>query len=87
MASVYILRGSCGRHYIGSTDNFDRRFAEHCRGKVHSTLRFGQPLEVVVVKQMASIEAAREMERRLKAKKNPQLAICQLNNHPEQFNQ
>jgi hypothetical protein len=42
---------------------------------------------VVVVKQMASIEAAREMERRLKAKKNPQLAIYQLNNHPEQLNQ
>jgi hypothetical protein len=27
------------------------------------------------------------MERRLKAKKNPQLAIYQLNNHPEQLNQ
>jgi len=25
MAWVYILRGSCGRYYIGSTENLDRR--------------------------------------------------------------
>jgi hypothetical protein len=46
------LRGSCGRHYIGSTKDFDRRLDEHRRGKVHSTRRFGQPLEVVVTKQV-----------------------------------
>jgi hypothetical protein len=39
MAWVYILRGSCGRHYIGSTEDLDRRLAEHRRGKVHSTHR------------------------------------------------
>ena len=38
MAWVYILRGSCGRYYIGSTENLDRRLAEHRRGKVHSTV-------------------------------------------------
>jgi hypothetical protein len=36
MAWVYILRGSYGRYYIGSTENLDRRLAEHRRGKVHS---------------------------------------------------
>jgi predicted GIY-YIG superfamily endonuclease len=48
MAWVYILRGSCGRYYIGSTANLDRRLAEHRRGKVHSTRRFGEPLELII---------------------------------------
>ena len=75
MAWVYILRGSCGRHYIGSTENLDRRFAEHQRGKVHSTRRFGQPLELMVAREMPNIGSARILERQLKAKKNPQVAI------------
>jgi predicted GIY-YIG superfamily endonuclease len=79
MASVYILRGSCGRHYIGSTENFDRRLDEHRRGKVHSTRRFGQPLEVIVTKEVTDIAAARALERKLKSKKNPKLAIHVLN--------
>ncbi len=52
MAWVYILRGSCGRHYIGSTESLDRRLAEHHRGKVHSTHRFGQPLEFVATREI-----------------------------------
>jgi predicted GIY-YIG superfamily endonuclease len=43
MAWVYILRGACGRYYIRSTENLDRRLAKHRRGKVHSTRGFGQP--------------------------------------------
>jgi putative endonuclease len=79
MAWVYILRGSCGRHYIGSTGNLERRFGEHLRGKVHSTRRFGQPLELVASKEMPDIQSARTLERELKAKKNPQVAIYLLN--------
>ena len=75
MAWVYILRGSCGRYYIGSTENLDRRLAEHRRGKVHSTRRFGQPLELVTTKEMADIGSARELERKLKAKKNTRIAL------------
>jgi len=33
LASIYILRGSCGRYYIGSTENLDRRLAEHQQAK------------------------------------------------------
>jgi putative endonuclease len=80
MAWVYILRGSCGRDYIGSSENLERRLSEHRRGMVHSTRRFGQPLELVVSKQMSNIESARTLERELKAKKNPQVAIYLLNN-------
>ncbi|MFY9985975.1 MAG: GIY-YIG nuclease family protein [Chthoniobacterales bacterium] len=83
MAWVYIIRGSCGGHYIGSTENLDRRFGEHQRGKVHSTRRFGLPLELVATKQMPDIRSARLLERQLKAKKNPQIAIYLLKSGPE----
>jgi predicted GIY-YIG superfamily endonuclease len=49
--------------------------AEHHRGKVHSTHRFGQPLELIAAKEMLNIDSARELERKLKAKKNPKVAI------------
>jgi predicted GIY-YIG superfamily endonuclease len=83
MAWVYILRGSCGRHYIGSTENLDRRFAEHQRGKVHSTRRFGQPIELFAAREMPDIQSARILERKLKAKKNPQVAIYLLKSGPD----
>ena len=75
MAWVYILRGSCGRYYVGSTQDLERRLAEHRRGKVHSTHRFGQPLELVASKQMPDIQSARALEKKLKAKKNVQIAL------------
>jgi len=75
MTWVYILRGSCGRHYIGFTENLDRRLAEHRRGKVHSTSRFGEPLERIIAKEMPDIDSARELERKLKVKKNPRIAL------------
>jgi len=78
-----MIRGYCGRHYIGSTENLDRRFSEHQRGKVHSTRRFGQPLELIASREMADIQAARILERELKAKKNPQVAICLLKDGPD----
>ena len=83
MAWVYILRGSCGRHYVGSTENLDRRFAEHQRGKVHSTRRFGQQLELVAAREMPDIRSVRKLERQLKAKKNPEVAIYLLKNSPD----
>jgi predicted GIY-YIG superfamily endonuclease len=75
----HILRDSCGRHYIGSTENLERRLSEQHRGKVHSTRRFGQSLEVVASKEIPNIESARALERELKAKKNPQVAVYLLN--------
>ena len=70
---------SVSAYYIGSTENLDRRLAEHGRGKVHSTRRFGQPLELIVGKPVADIRSARILERQLKAKKNPKVAIYLLN--------
>jgi putative endonuclease len=78
MAWVYILRGSTGRHYIGSTIDLDARFAQHLRGHTATTKRLGEQLEIVAKKEIATLGEAREMERFLKRKKNPKVAIYYL---------
>ena len=78
MAWVYILRGSTGRHYIGSTVDLDARFAQHVRGHTATTKRLGQPLEIVAKKEFGTLAEARKIERALKRKKNPELAIYHL---------
>jgi len=78
IAWVYILRGSNGRHYIGSTTDLERRLLEHRRGHTHTTQRLGEDIEVLASKECASLEEARQLERTLKAKKNPELALYYL---------
>jgi predicted GIY-YIG superfamily endonuclease len=78
MAWVYILRGANGRHYIGSTGDIDARFAQHLRGHTATTKRLGGQLEIVAKKEVNTLSEAREIERRLKRKKNPKLAIYRL---------
>jgi predicted GIY-YIG superfamily endonuclease len=78
MAWVYILRGSSGRQYIGSAIDLDARFAQHLRGHTATTKRLGGKLEIVAKKEVASLGEARKLERVLKQKKNPRLAIYHL---------
>ncbi len=78
MAWIYILRGSSGRHYIGSCVDLDARFAQHLRGHTATTKRLGEKLEIVAKKKVRSLEDARRIERALKRKKNPLLAIYHL---------
>ncbi len=78
MAWVYILRGSSGRHYIGSAIDLKARIAQHRRGHTHTTKRLGENLEIVASKEVATLDEARRIEQRLKAKKKPQLAIYYL---------
>ncbi|PYL45100.1 MAG: hypothetical protein DMF40_16150 [Verrucomicrobia bacterium] len=68
MPWVYVLKGSSGRHYIGSTVNLDARLAQHFRGHTATTKRLGEKLEIVAKKEMAEV---RELERILKRKKIP----------------
>jgi predicted GIY-YIG superfamily endonuclease len=77
MAWVYILRGSTGRYYIGSTEDLTRRLAEHRRGSNHTTHRFGN-VEVVATHFVPNASEARRIEFALKRKKNPRLAIYAL---------
>ncbi|SPE59029.1 Excinuclease ABC C subunit domain protein [Verrucomicrobia bacterium] len=78
MAWVYMLRGASGRHYIGATDNLERRLEEHRHGGTHSTARLGGNLAIVARKQVASMTEALALERALKRKKNPTLALASL---------
>jgi predicted GIY-YIG superfamily endonuclease len=77
MAWVYILRGD-RRYYIGATEDIQRRLVEHKRGSNHTTRRFGSQIEVVMAKEFPSMAEARKVERTLKAKKNPRLAVSVL---------
>jgi putative endonuclease len=78
MAWVYILRGASGRYYFGSTDNLERRVAEHRRGSNHTTRRFGGDIELVACRKLPSMREARKLEVVLKRKKNPKLAALML---------
>ena len=78
MAWVYILRGKSGRHYIGSTDNLQRRIAEHQRGNNHTTHRLGSGVELVAEAQVSSMTEARALEGQLKRKRNSRLAVFAL---------
>jgi predicted GIY-YIG superfamily endonuclease len=75
MPWVYILRGSNGRHYIGSAVDLDTRFAQHLRGHTYTTKRLGDAIEIIASKEVVTLREARRIERGLKAKKNPRLAI------------
>jgi hypothetical protein len=52
-----------------------RAFAQHLRGHTATTKRLGAKLEIVAKKQVAVLGEARRIERALKRKKNPILAI------------
>jgi predicted GIY-YIG superfamily endonuclease len=78
MAWVYILRGSSGRHYIGSAIDLDARYAQHLRGHTATTKRLGEKLEIIAKKEVPTLLEARRIESALKQKKNPKLAIYHL---------
>ena len=75
MPWVYVLRGSSGRHYIGSTTDLPRRLQQHRAGQTHSTARLGETLELVDSLELSELADARKLERELKRKKNPYLAL------------
>ena len=78
MPWIYVLKGSSGRHYIGSAVDLQARLAQHRRGHTHTTKRLGENVEIVASKEVTTLAEARRIERMLKAKKNPRLAIYHL---------
>ena len=62
MPWVYILRGSSGRHYLGSAVDLDARFAQHLRGHIATTKRLGDTIEIVARKEVPTLSEAREIE-------------------------
>ena len=69
MFIVYILKNNLtGRHYIGSTNNIDRRISEHNRGHTRSTRQPGSWI-VVYKEEFGTLIEARKRERLIKSYK------------------
>jgi len=58
MPWIYILKGSSGRHYIGSVVDLDARPAQHRRGHTYTTKRLGENFELVANKEVATLDEA-----------------------------
>ena len=64
--TVYILRLSNGRLYVGQTDNLPRRLGEHGRGKGSRTARLFHVGEVIYTEHHSTRSEAVRRERQLK---------------------
>jgi putative endonuclease len=66
---VYLLLSDKDkRTYIGSTDNLERRFAEHNNGKTPST-KNRRPLKLIYKEEFETLPDARAREKYLKTRK------------------
>ncbi len=63
---TYILRCSDGSYYTGSTDELEKRIAEHQHGEGCTWTRNRQPVEFVWRQEFVSREEAREAEHQIK---------------------
>ena len=69
MFNVYILKNTrSGRHYIGSTNNLERRITEHSRGQTKSTKQKGS-WKLIYKEVYTDIIEARKRERLIKSYK------------------
>ena len=66
---VYILECSNGRFYTGSTDDVERRVAEHRRGKSKATKNL-LPVELKAFIECKSLADARALEYQIKQQKS-----------------
>ena len=66
---VYILMTKNWRYYVGSTNNIQRRFAQHQEGKSLAT-KYVRPVKLLYYQQYNSLWQARHIERQIKKQKN-----------------
>jgi predicted GIY-YIG superfamily endonuclease len=71
-------------YYIGSTTDLARRLEQHCNGHTYSTRRLGESLELMASAEVLSLAVARQIEREMKRKKNPRLALFLLEEYRRQ---
>ena len=66
---VYILLCGNKRYYVGSTNDFDRRFFEHEKGQVNSTKNI-LPVKLMFFQECDNLVDARRLEYEIKKKKS-----------------
>ena len=67
---VYLLEFASGKFYLGSTNDLDRRIAQHRLGMVKSTKRLGPFLRVAGFQICPNIQEARRLEKKYKSWKS-----------------
>jgi putative endonuclease len=69
MICIYLLLSlKDKRTYLGSTDNFDRRFKQHQEGRCKST-KNRRPLRLIYSEEFKELVEARQREKYLKSRK------------------
>ena len=69
MFTTYVLRNTkTGKHYIGSTNDIERRISEHNRGQTRSTRQEGHWI-VIYTEIFGSSIKAKEREKQIKSYK------------------
>jgi len=66
MYSIYAIRNSAGRIYVGMSANVLRRLNEHNKGTVKST-RFWKPWILIHQEEVGNRTQARQIEKKLKS--------------------
>ena len=66
MYKVYILKLSSGSYYVGSTNDLDRRMAEHLLGKSYYT-KSRLPLTLIYTENYSSRSEAQSREYQIKS--------------------
>lgn len=69
MNSVYILKLSDNSYYVGSTKNLEKRFKEHCNGRVMST-KSKLPASIIYKEEFEVYVDARRREFQIKSWKS-----------------
>lgn len=83
MFTVYIPRGTSGRHYIGQTNDLAARLQQHRMGQTYTTRRLGAELTLVAHRAFNTRGEALQVERLLKGWKSPRKAIEYLSRSPQ----
>jgi len=63
---VYLLQCENDMLYCGSTNDLERRYAQHCAGKGAKFTKINRPLELLAYREFPDRSAACKVEARLK---------------------
>ncbi len=69
---IYVLKLKNDKHYVGSTNNLERRLQQHIAGKVISTKHL-RPVELIWYKTFPTSTEARKMEQQIKKRKDKKM--------------